>query len=71
MGRSQFEEEFDDWLEKSSRWRICEAMKSSTVSVDEKLYHCVRAVAAQRKTSVSALVKCFLASVAGEESEFD
>ena len=46
-------------------------MKNITVSVDEELYHRARMLAAQKKTSVSALVKRFLASLAGEESEFE
>ena len=46
-------------------------MKNITVSVEEELYHRARLKAAQKKTSVSALVKGFLASIVEEESEFD
>jgi post-segregation antitoxin (ccd killing protein) len=46
-------------------------MKNITVSVDDELYHRARVFAAQQKTSVSALVKKFLAEVAEEESEFE
>lgn len=46
-------------------------MKNITVSVDDDLYHRARVLAAQKKTSVSALVKRFLAEMIGEESEFE
>jgi len=46
-------------------------MKNITVSVDDDLYHRARVLAAQKKTSVSALVKRFLAQLVGEESEFE
>jgi hypothetical protein len=46
-------------------------MKNITVSVDDETYHRARVLAAQKKTSVSSLVKGFLASLAKEESEFD
>jgi post-segregation antitoxin (ccd killing protein) len=46
-------------------------MKNITVSVDDDLYHRARVFAAQKKTSVSTLVKEFLAGVVEEESEFE
>ena len=46
-------------------------MKNITVSVDDAIYHRARVLAAQRRTSVSALVKLFLRGLAPEESEFD
>jgi hypothetical protein len=45
-------------------------MKNITVSVDDDLYHRARVKAAEKKTSLSALVKRFLASLVDEESEF-
>jgi post-segregation antitoxin (ccd killing protein) len=48
-----------------------EIMKNITVSVDDDLYHRARVFAARKKTSVSALVKTFLAEVVEEESEFE
>ncbi len=58
-------------LKRSGIWVLCEVMKNITVSVDDAVYHRARVVAAQKQTSVSALVKSFLASVVEEESEFD
>jgi SMC interacting uncharacterized protein involved in chromosome segregation len=46
-------------------------MKNITVSVDDDLYHRARVKAAEKKTSVTALVKRFLTSIVEEESEFD
>lgn len=46
-------------------------MKNITVSVDDDLYHRARVCAAEQKSTVSALVKKFLARVVEEESEFD
>lgn len=46
-------------------------MKNITVSVDEELYHKARICAAERKSTVSGLVKKFLAQVVSEETEFD
>ena len=45
-------------------------MKNITVSVDDDLYHRARVKAAEKKTSLSALVKRFLTSLVDEESEF-
>jgi len=44
-------------------------MKNITVSVDDETYHRARIKAAERDTSVSALVKQFLTGLAADESE--
>ncbi|WP_342361546.1 DUF6364 family protein [Terrarubrum flagellatum] len=44
-------------------------MKNITVSVDDDTYRRARVKAAERDTSVSALVRDYLTSLAGEESE--
>jgi len=46
-------------------------MKNITVSVDEDTYRRARIKAAERDTSVSALVRDFLTGLAQEESEFE
>lgn len=46
-------------------------MKNITVSLDDETYRRARTIAAQRDTSVSALVKRFLTELAGEETEFE
>jgi hypothetical protein len=46
-------------------------MKNITVSVDDETYRRARVKAAERDTSVSALVKQFLSEFAAEESEFE
>jgi plasmid stability protein len=46
-------------------------MKNITVSVDDETYRAARMKAAERDTSVSALVKGFLASLAAGESDFE
>ena len=46
-------------------------MKKITVSVDDDTYRAVGIKAAERKTSVSALVKEFLTSLATEGSDFE
>jgi plasmid stability protein len=46
-------------------------MKNITVSVDEETYRRARVAAAERDTSVSALVKEFLRNLAAGESEFE
>ena len=43
-------------------------MKNITVSLDDDTYRRARIRAAERDTSVSAMVKAFLVGVAGEES---
>lgn len=47
----------------------CDNMKNITVSLDDETYRRARIVAAQRDTSVSALVKRFLVELASGESE--
>ena|SRR5438874_595463 len=49
----------------------CEAMKNITVSLDDDTYRRARIIAAQRDTSVSALVKRFLLELASGETEFE
>ena len=44
-------------------------MKNITVSLDEEIYRRARMIAAQRDTSVSALVKRFLIELSSGESE--
>ena len=46
-------------------------MKNLTVSLDDETYRRARIVAAERDTSVSALVKQFLTELASGESEFE
>jgi plasmid stability protein len=46
-------------------------MKNITVSVDDETYRRARIKAAERDTSVSALVREFLQSLSRQESEFD
>jgi hypothetical protein len=46
-------------------------MKNITVSVDDETYRRARVKAAERDTSVSALVKRFLVELASDESETD
>jgi Arc/MetJ-type ribon-helix-helix transcriptional regulator len=46
-------------------------MKNITVSVDDEVYHRARLRAAEKRTSVSALVRCALQALAGEETEFE
>jgi hypothetical protein len=46
-------------------------MKNITVSVDDDIYRQARVTAAQRDTSVSALVKRFLADLARDEGTFE
>ena len=46
--------------------RCCEDMKNITVSLDEETYGRARIKAAERDTSVSALVRGFLVAVASE-----
>jgi hypothetical protein len=47
----------------------CVNMKNITVSVDEEIYRRARIRAAERDTSVSALVKNFLVELSSEESD--
>ena len=46
-------------------------MKNITVSLDDETYRRARMIAAQRDTSVSALVKRFLTELACGETEFE
>jgi plasmid stability protein len=46
-------------------------MKNITVSVDDETYRRARVKAAEHDTSVSALVRKFLAELAGSESEIE
>lgn len=46
-------------------------MKNITVSVDDETYRRARIAAAERDTSVSAMVKEFLDAIAGRETEFE
>jgi 4'-phosphopantetheinyl transferase EntD len=45
-------------------------MKNITVSVQDEVYHRARVRAAERKTSVSAIVRNILVDLAAEETEF-
>lgn len=53
---------------RSSLW-YCERVKNVTVSLDDDTYRRARIIAAARDTSVSALVKAFLAELGSGESE--
>ena len=44
-------------------------MKNITVSVDDEIYRLARVKAAERDTSVSALVKVFLVELSSEEPD--
>ena len=46
-------------------------MKNITVTVDDEIYRRARVKAAERDTSVSALVKHFLIELAGGESDIE
>ena len=46
-------------------------MKNITVSLDDETYRRARIVAAERDTSVSALVKRFLMELTSSETEFE
>jgi uncharacterized protein YdcH (DUF465 family) len=46
-------------------------VKNITVSVDDEVYRRARVAAAARETSVSALVREYLQSLATEESRFE
>ena len=49
----------------------CVIVKNITVTVDDDTYRLARIKAAERDTSVSALVKQFLASLARDEGTFE
>ena len=46
-------------------------MKNITVSVNDDLYHRARVKAAEKRTTVSAMVRTFLEQATNEESEFE
>ena len=46
-------------------------MKNITVSLDDETYRRARVIAAERDTSVSALVKRFLVELTARETEFE
>lgn len=46
-------------------------MKNITVSVDDEVYHRARIRAAEKKTSVSAMVRELLREISEEKTEFD
>ena len=58
-------------IDKQGRCAYCENMKNLTVSLDDDTYRRARMIAAERDTSVSALVKRFLVELASGESEFE
>ena len=58
-------------IDKQGRGAYCENMKNLTVSLDDDTYRRARMIAAERDTSVSALVKRFLVELASGESEFE
>jgi hypothetical protein len=47
----------------------CEAVKNITVSLDDDTYRRARMIAAERDTSISALVKQFLLQLGSGETE--
>ena len=58
-------------LEKKKRDQVIFEMKNITVSVEDEVYHRARMWAAERRTSVSAMVRQMLADVAEEETPFE
>lgn len=46
-------------------------MKNITVSVEDEVYHRARVKAAEKRTSVSAMVSAFLERITTEESDFE
>jgi hypothetical protein len=51
--------------------RYCEYMRNITVAVDDETYKRARVAAAERDTSVSALVKAYLKQLASQETEIE
>ena len=49
----------------------CETVKNITVSISEDVYRAARIRAAERGTSVSALVSEYLDSIADRDAEFE
>src|SRR3989442_8381606 len=58
-------------IDKQGRCAYCENMKNLTVSLDDDIYRRARMIAAQRDTSVSALVKRFLVELGSDESDVE
>src|SRR5439155_1824561 len=58
-------------IDKRRRRSHCENMKNLTVSLDDETYRRARMIAAERDTSVSALVKRFLVELTSGETEFE
>ena len=56
-------------LDKMCQGHQCETVKNLTVSLDDETYRRARTIAAQRDTSVSALVKGFLLELTSAESK--
>jgi hypothetical protein len=53
------------------RPKYCETVKNITVTVDDETYRKARIRAAERETSLSAIVKRALQDLAADESDFD
>ena len=51
--------------------RYSDTVKNITVSIPEEVYRQARIKAAERDTSVSAMVREFLLSQSGDESDFE
>lgn len=56
-----------DQIDKIWLVEYCEPVKNITVSVDDEIHRRARVKAAERDTSVSALVKQFLVALASDE----
>ena len=61
----------DECLGCSIFLRYCDNVKNITVSLPDDVYRRARIKAAERDTSVSALVREFLTSLGDEESDFE
>jgi len=51
--------------------RYCVFVRNVTVSLDDEIYRRARVKAAERDTSLSALVRDFLVSLGEEETDFE
>jgi uncharacterized protein YdaU (DUF1376 family) len=60
-----------DAIDREAELQYCETMKNITVSLDDETYRRARMIAAERDTSVSALVKRFLTELTSGETEFE
>lgn len=58
-------------LDAPSPVEYCENVKNVTVSLDDAIYHRARVAAAERGTSLSALVRVYLEGLGSGESESD